>query len=114
MHRARDFILAQGGIRQANVITKIWLALFGQFDWRETPSVPPEVVFLPNWFYFNIYEFASWSRATIMALAIVLTQKPVCVVPETANLSELYVEPPGNKVYPLGVIDDLLNWKNIQ
>ena len=46
MQRGRDFILSQGGIRQANVFTKIWLALFGQYEWSGTPSVPPEIIFL--------------------------------------------------------------------
>ena len=29
--------ISQGGIARANVFTKIWLALFGQFDWRAAP-----------------------------------------------------------------------------
>ncbi len=90
MQRARDFILSQGGIGRANVITRIWLAVFGQYDWRGVPTVPPEVIFLPPWFYLSIYDFASWSRATIVALSVVLTQRPVCVVPESAGLDELY------------------------
>ena len=80
MQRGRDFILSKGGISRANVFTKIWLALFGQYDWRGTPSLPPEIIFLPNWFYLNIYEFASWSRETLMALCVVLTLKPVCAI----------------------------------
>ena len=74
--------------------------------------MPPEIVFLPNWFYFNIYEFASWSRATIVALMIVLTEKPVCDVPEYAQISELYVEPENERVYSLGKIDKVLSWKS--
>ncbi|MFC1878837.1 squalene--hopene cyclase [Chloroflexota bacterium] len=112
MQRARDFIISRGGIRQANLITKIWLALFGQYEWRGVPSVPPEIIFLPTWFYFNIYEFASWSRATIMALSIVLTTKPVCATPESVNLAELYLEPEGQRVYALGRIEKLLSWKS--
>ena len=80
MQRGRDFILSRGGISKANVFTKIWLALFGQYEWSGTPSVPPEIIFLPNWFYLNIYEFASWSRETLMALSVVLTLKPVCPI----------------------------------
>jgi len=99
---ARQFILARGGIGKANAITKVWLALFGQFDWWGTPAVPPELILLPNWFYLNIYEFASWSRATIVALSIVLTMRPVCRVAATANVSELYVEPEGQRKYALG------------
>jgi squalene-hopene/tetraprenyl-beta-curcumene cyclase len=112
MQRARDFILAAGGIRQASVFTKIWLALFGQFDWRGTPSIPPEIIFLPGWFSFNIYEFASWSRATIMALAVVLTCKPVCPLPPGVSLTDLYLEPPGERVYPPGKAQRFWSWKN--
>jgi squalene-hopene/tetraprenyl-beta-curcumene cyclase len=112
MVKAREFILAQGGLNRAHVITKIWLALFGQFDWRGTPTVPPEIILLPNWFYVNIYEFASWSRATIMALTIILTHKPICSVPEYAQIPELYVEPEGKRVLPLGQADTIISWPN--
>ncbi len=112
MQRASQFILDRGGIAKANVFTKTWLALFGQFDWRGTPALPPEIILLPNWFYFNIYEFASWSRATIVALMVVLTKKPICPVPEFAQVSELYVEPEGRRDYSLGKGDRLLSWKS--
>jgi squalene-hopene/tetraprenyl-beta-curcumene cyclase len=112
MQQARGFILSKGGISRANVFTKIWLALFGQYAWRGVPSIPPEIIFLPNWFFFNIYEFASWSRETIMALCLVLAAKPVCQLPETAQLSELYVEPAGQRDYSLDRADRLFNWKS--
>jgi squalene-hopene/tetraprenyl-beta-curcumene cyclase len=47
MQRARDLVLQQGGVVQANVFTKITLALFGQYDWRGIPCMPPEI-FLPH------------------------------------------------------------------
>ncbi|MEJ2557994.1 MAG: prenyltransferase/squalene oxidase repeat-containing protein [Anaerolineae bacterium] len=112
MQRARDFILGKGGISHANVFTKIWLALFGQYDWSGTPTVPPEIMLLPNWFYLNIYEFASWSRATIVALTVVLTQKPMCRIPESAQVSELYLEPEDQRAYGLGKTDKLLSWRS--
>lgn len=112
MRLAREFVLARGGICEAGVFTKIWLALFGQYDWRGTPSVPPELILLPNWFYFNIYEFASWSRETIVALMVVLTNRPTCRVPETARVDELYVEPESRRDYSLGKKDGF-NWRSI-
>jgi squalene-hopene/tetraprenyl-beta-curcumene cyclase len=112
MQLGRDFILSQGGVRQANVFTKIWLALFGQFDWKGTPSVPPEIIFLPNWFYLNIYEFASWSRETLMALSVVLTLRPVCPIPPELGVDELYLEPKEARVYRLGKIERLLSWRS--
>jgi squalene-hopene/tetraprenyl-beta-curcumene cyclase len=90
MRRAKEFILSQGGVQRANIITKIWLALFGQYQWRRIPSLPPELVLLPNWFYFNIYELSSWSRATVVALMLVVTLRPTCAVAESAHVNELY------------------------
>lgn len=112
MTRARDFILSKGGICRSNVFTKIWLALFGQYPWEGTPSLPPELILLPNWFYINIYEFASWSRATIVALSVVLTNRPTCHVPEHAHVEELYLEPEGRRDYSLGRFRNPLSWKS--
>lgn len=113
MQQARQFVLARGGITRANTLTKIWLAIFGQFDWRGTPAMPPEIILLPDWFYMNIYEFASWSRATIVALMVVLTKKPVCPLPPSAQVSELYIEPEGQRDYSIGRVESVLSWKSL-
>ncbi|OGO31692.1 MAG: squalene--hopene cyclase [Chloroflexi bacterium RBG_16_54_18] len=112
MQQAAGFIRSKGGVSKASVFTKIWLALFGQYQWSGTPSVPPEVILLPNWFYFNIYEFASWSRETIMALAVVTTTRPVCEVPPTAGIEELYLEPEGEREYRVGKASRLFSWQS--
>jgi squalene-hopene/tetraprenyl-beta-curcumene cyclase len=112
MQKARDFVLAGGGLMKANTVTKIWLALFGQFDYRGIPSIPPEIALLPNWFYFNIYEFASWSRETIMALIIILNNKPVCRIPENAGVSELFVEPENKRRYVPARWGKFFSWRN--
>ncbi|MFP5213426.1 MAG: prenyltransferase/squalene oxidase repeat-containing protein, partial [Acidobacteriota bacterium] len=90
MRRARAFILERGGIESARVFTKIWLALFSQYDWDNVPSMPVELVLLPESFYFNIYEFSSWARGTIVPLSIVLAIRPRYTLPEEHSVSELY------------------------
>ncbi len=90
MRKARDWALSAGGVPRTRVFTKIWLALFGQWDWRGIPVLPPELMFLPHWFPLNIYDFASWARATIVPMLIILSQRPVCSVPEHARIDELY------------------------
>jgi squalene-hopene/tetraprenyl-beta-curcumene cyclase len=90
MQRARAFILAKGGIPKARVFTKIWLALFGEWDWRGTPIMPPELMLLPTWALFNIYKFSSWARATIVPMLIILTQHPTRPVNRELGLDELY------------------------
>jgi squalene-hopene/tetraprenyl-beta-curcumene cyclase len=91
MARARDFILAQGGVPKARVFTKIWLALFGQWDWRGTPSMPPELMLIPTWAPFSIYKFASWARATIVPMLVILTQHPTRPLSSGLALDELYL-----------------------
>ena len=75
MLKAREFILAKGGILKARVFTKIFLALFGEFSWLGVPSMPVELMLLPDWAYFNMYEFSSWARATIIPLSVVMSEK---------------------------------------
>ncbi len=112
MTRARQFILSKGGLTATNTLTRIFLAIFGQYDWRGTPSVPVELMLLPRRSPFNIYDFASWSRATIVALMIILDRRPVCPVPPSAGVEELFVEPPGRLRYRVGKADQLLGWES--
>ncbi|MCL5072496.1 MAG: squalene--hopene cyclase, partial [Actinobacteria bacterium] len=90
MKKARNFIISNGGIEKANTYTKIILALFGQYPWKALPMIPPEIIFLPKSFYINIYDFASWTRATIMAFSIILTLRPVFKISEPESVVELY------------------------
>jgi squalene-hopene/tetraprenyl-beta-curcumene cyclase len=111
MQRARRLILAQGGLTRAHVFTKIYLALFGQFDWRGIPVIPAEIVLLPRGFHFNIYEFSSWSRSVIIPLTIMFAKKPCCVLPPDRQVEELYVEPPGPARYAMFRREWGINWE---
>lgn len=113
MVRARAFILAKGGIIKCRVFTKIFLALFGEFSWLGVPSMPVELMLLPNWAYFNMYELSSWSRATIIPLSIVMAHKPVRRLPPRARVQELYVRPPRPIDYTFTKEHGIFSWKNI-
>lgn len=89
MARAREHILAMGGIDACNSFTKIYLSIFGQYDWRRCPAVPPELVLLPDWFVFNIYKISYWSRCIIVPLSIIWAFQPTCEVP--VSIDELRV-----------------------
>lgn len=77
MRRALATIHRLGGVVNARVFTKIWLALFGAYPWRGVPSLPPELVYFPLWMPFNLYDFACWARGTVAPLTIVVSKKPV-------------------------------------
>lgn len=106
MARARDYILEHGGVARTRVFTKIWLAMCGEWPWDGTPSLPPEMIHFPLWFPFNLYNFASWARATIVPLTIISARRPVVPFPPEARLDELF---PGGREkadarlpYPVG------------
>jgi squalene-hopene/tetraprenyl-beta-curcumene cyclase len=112
MVKARAFVLANGGIIKARVFTKIFLALFGEFAWFGVPSMPIELMLLPDWAYFNMYEFSSWSRATIIPLSVVMSERPVRKLPPRAQVQELFVRPPRPTDYTITREDGLFTWKN--
>ncbi len=87
--QARRVIRELGGIEACNSFTRITLSIFGQFDWDHCPAVPPEIVLLPNGFFFNIYRMSSWSRNIVVPLSILWASRPSCPVPEGAGIPEL-------------------------
>lgn len=92
MVKARQCIAAQGGVRSARVFTKIFLAMLGQTTWEFVPAMPVEVILLPHWFYFNIYEMSSWSRGTVVPLTLIYSQQPVWPLPPNHSVPELFTE----------------------
>ncbi len=92
MVKARNFIIARGGISKTRIFTKFHLALIGCYDWRGLPSLPPWVMLLPSAFFVNIYELSSWARSSTVPLLIVFDKKPVYQLSPNITLNELYAE----------------------
>src|SRR5262245_25994904 len=93
MVAARTRIRAWGGPVEANVFTKILLALFGEYDWAGVPSMPVEIMLLPRWSYFNLLEVSYWSRTVIVPLLLLLDAKPVTRLGPRYHLDELWPVP---------------------
>jgi len=89
--KARQWILANGGVVACNTFTKMYLCALGQYDYDAVPAIPPEIVLFPNWFYFNIYEISAWSRSILVPLAIIYAKKPYKKIPPEHAIDELYV-----------------------
>src|SRR6266511_1795161 len=77
LRRAAAWIREAGGVERSRVFTRIWLALFGLWDWEDLPVMPPEMILLPSWVPLNVYDFACWARQTIVPLTIVSALRPV-------------------------------------
>ncbi|OAI21086.1 squalene-hopene cyclase [Methylomonas lenta] len=91
---AGEWIRAQGGAAQANVFTRIMLAMFEQVPWRATPFLPVEIMLLPKWFPFHIDKVSYWSRTVMVPLSILCSYKVKARNPGKIGVSELFLIPP--------------------
>jgi squalene-hopene/tetraprenyl-beta-curcumene cyclase len=89
--KAREWILANGGVVECNTFTKMYLCAMGQYDYDAVPAVPPEIVLFPKWCYFNIYEISAWSRAILVPLSIIYAKKPFKKLTPEQGIEELFV-----------------------
>jgi squalene-hopene/tetraprenyl-beta-curcumene cyclase len=90
MVRARQAILEAGGAERINSFTRYYLALLGVISYRQCPAVPPEIVLIPTWAPFNIYEMSAWSRTIIVPLSILWAFKPFRKLPPELGIRELF------------------------
>jgi squalene-hopene/tetraprenyl-beta-curcumene cyclase len=89
MVKTREAIRAGGGITKCNTFTKIYLAMVGLYPWDGCPAIPPELILLPKWFSFSIYNMSAWSRAMLVPLSVIRSVEPV--KPLQCGLDELWV-----------------------
>ena len=92
MRRCRDLVRSMGGAERCNSFTKFFFACLGQISFDACPSIPPEIVLLPKWLYFNLYHVSAWTRTMILPLGIVTTLKPVRQISERLRIDELYLD----------------------
>jgi squalene-hopene/tetraprenyl-beta-curcumene cyclase len=109
--RARERILALGGIQAANSYVKVNLSLFDLFPRDQAPSIPPEIVLFGNF----IYEMSSWTRAIVIPLSIVHAFNPRRPVPEGFDLKELFIAAGNTADGNMGFLPDRdsFTWRNV-
>lgn len=111
--KARERIKALGGIHRVNTYSKFYMAMWGLYDWKGVPSIPPEIMLFPSWFYFNIYQMSSWTRAIVIPLAIIWSERPQLECPAHARLDELFPDP--RRSVPLSYVmppHSFFSWTN--
>src|SRR5881398_2584456 len=79
MVEARETVHRLGGLEHTNSYVRFYLALIGAVGWELVPSIPPELMLLPNWCYFNIYEMSSWTRGIVIPMAVLSSLGPIGV-----------------------------------
>ncbi|MBD3265839.1 squalene--hopene cyclase [bacterium] len=83
--KAGEFIRRMGGLQEVHSYNRFYLSLFGQFPWEKVVAIPPELMFLPTSFYFNIYEISSWSRVILVPMSIIWALKPIKTPPANVD-----------------------------
>ena len=111
--KARERIKALGGIHRVNTYSKFYMAMWGLYEWKGVPSIPPEIMLFPSWFYFNIYQMSSWTRAIVIPLALIWSERPPLKCPAHARLDELF--PDASRSVPLSYVmppHSFFSWTN--
>lgn len=117
MQRARQAILSAGGAERVNSFTRYYFALLGIIHYRQCPAVPPELMLIPNWSPFNIYEMSAWSRTILVPLSILWAYQPSRRLPDSMGISELFLNGPENlpvSMVETETVDDLGNRSRIR
>ena len=110
--RAREIVHRLGGLEHSNSYVRFYLALVGAVSWDLVPSIPPELLLIPSWFIFNIYEMSSWTRGIVIPMAILSALRPDWKLPERAHVDELFKDPE-RKTAALDWSGQILSWKNV-
>src|SRR5215468_4836973 len=110
--QARETIHRLGGLEHTNSYVRFYLALVGAVAWELVPAIPPELMLLPSWFYFNIYEMSSWTRGIVIPMAILSSLRPDFRLPEHARVDELFKDP-SQKRAAFNWSKQILSWKNL-
>jgi squalene-hopene/tetraprenyl-beta-curcumene cyclase len=90
MARARDRILAAGGVAKSNVFCRFQLALFGAAPWESLPEMPVELIIAPNWFPIHLAKMSYWARTVIVPLLVLGALRPAARNPRGILVEELF------------------------
>ncbi len=112
LRRAREFVLAHGGLARAGVFTRTFLAYFGQFPWWGLPAMPVELILLPPWFPINIYALSSWARETVVPLTVLMAKQPHIAIESGQGVAELWAAPPTPEALAFPGGDRVVSWQN--
>jgi squalene-hopene/tetraprenyl-beta-curcumene cyclase len=113
MRRAAEIIRELGGAEAVNSFSRFYLALLGQTHYSNCPAVPPEMILLPRWSKFNIYNMSSWTRTIVVPLSLVYAFKSVTEVPVKSGIAELFVGEPFAQHPPAKATAKWLSWTNL-
>lgn len=91
IRKAKDYIIAKGGLKKVSLYTKVMLALTGQYQWPTNLMLPIELILLPPPIPFNIFDFVGYSRVHFVPIMICANKMFSLKTSQTPDLSDLYL-----------------------
>jgi sporulenol synthase len=88
---SKQFIIQNGGLKEANLLTKVYLAMNGLYEWPDVPIDPAILFSLPMTAPINQYDISSYARAHFAPVLLMADEKKKFISKYTPNLSDLYV-----------------------
>lgn len=89
LRSAKTFIVANGGLSEVSMFTKIMLALTGKYKWPSVSPMPIEMILLPLNFPFNFYSLSVFGRANLAPIMILADKKVSIKTTNAPDLTEL-------------------------
>src|SRR3984957_3165842 len=110
--RAKEKAISLGGLEATNSYVRFYFAMVGAIDWSIVPSIPPELMLLPEWVPINIYEMSSWTRGIVIPLSIIYANKPDWHLPKGVTVNELF-KTKGEKPHSFDWDKRIITWRNV-
>ncbi len=106
---AKKFILANGGLGKSHMLTKIMLALTGQYPWPAYFPIPVEIILLPPHFPINFYDLSVYGRVNLAPIMILANKKYVKTTNRSPNLSDLSLPGVADEFFSIQEIQEFLS-----
>ncbi len=90
MQKARDYILKNGSLKKADILTRIFLSLFNNYNWDLLPKIP--YLLFSKHFPLNDKKLAAWMSPHILPIAILRSIKAERQLDQNLKLNELNLE----------------------
>ncbi len=107
MVAAKEFIVANGGLEKSHLLTKMMLAITGQYPWPAYFPIPIEMILLPLHFPINFYDFSVYGRANIAPIMILANNKYVKTTKRSPDLSDLLLSNETDEFFDKEDIEEL-------
>ncbi len=89
LQNAKQFIINNGGLKNADLLTKVFLAMNGLYHWPELPIDPAILFSLPLTSPINRYDISSYARAHFAPVLLMIEGKKKLTSSYTPDLSVL-------------------------